>query len=58
LQDRLAAWMEWYVHDRLSNNPAWRGVKVIFSDGGTPGEVHKDPPPPACGVNSWCEFLK
>ncbi|XP_052767094.1 5'-3' exoribonuclease 2-like isoform X2 [Mya arenaria] len=35
---RLADCLRFYVHDRLNNDPGWRGIKVILSDANTPGE--------------------
>ena len=30
--------IRWYIHDRMTNNPYWRDLTVIFSDGSVPGE--------------------
>jgi 5'-3' exoribonuclease 2 len=35
---KLAEHLRFYVHERLTNNRAWRSVKVILSDANTPGE--------------------
>ncbi len=35
---RLAACLRYYVHNRMNNNPAWRGIKVVLSDANVPGE--------------------
>lgn len=36
--DRLSKCLHYYVHDRLNNNPAWKGLKVFLSDASVPGE--------------------
>ncbi|DAZ99616.1 TPA: hypothetical protein N0F65_001444 [Lagenidium giganteum] len=35
---KLAKYLRFYVRDRVNNNPAWKNIKVIFSDAGVPGE--------------------
>jgi 5'-3' exoribonuclease 2 len=35
---KLAEALHYYIADRISNDPGWRGVKVIFSDAKMPGE--------------------
>ncbi|XP_045174947.2 5'-3' exoribonuclease 2-like isoform X2 [Mercenaria mercenaria] len=35
---RLANCLRFYVHDRLNNDPGWKGIKVILSDANVPGE--------------------
>ena len=30
--------IRWYIHDRMTDNPYWRDLTVIFSDGSVPGE--------------------
>uniref|UniRef100_K3X1Z0 5'-3' exoribonuclease n=1 Tax=Globisporangium ultimum (strain ATCC 200006 / CBS 805.95 / DAOM BR144) TaxID=431595 RepID=K3X1Z0_GLOUD len=35
---KLAKYMRFYIRDRINNNPAWKSMKVIFSDAGVPGE--------------------
>jgi len=35
---KLSQALHWYVHDRLTNDPGWNGIKVIFSDAKVPGE--------------------
>lgn len=36
--DRLARHLMYYIHDRLSNNGDWRGLRVVLSDASVPGE--------------------
>jgi 5'-3' exoribonuclease 2 len=36
--DRLALFLRYYVHVRVSNDPNWRDIRVILSDASVPGE--------------------
>ena len=36
--DTLSKYLRFYIHTRLTHNPAWKDVTIIFSDSNTPGE--------------------
>ena len=36
--DNLSKYLRFYIHKRLTYNPAWKDVTIIFSDSNTPGE--------------------
>lgn len=35
---RLSQCLHYYVHDRMNNDPGWKGINVILSDANVPGE--------------------
>lgn len=36
--DKLSIYIRFYILDRMNRNPAWKDIKVIFSDASEPGE--------------------
>eukprot|EP00053_Salpingoeca_punica_P011898 m.106094 g.106094 ORF g.106094 m.106094 type:complete len:1271 (-) comp15807_c0_seq2:863-4675(-) len=36
--ERLAIFLRWFVHKKISTDPGWRNIKVILSDASVPGE--------------------
>jgi 5'-3' exoribonuclease 2 len=36
--DKLSVYIRFYILDRMNRSPAWRAIKVIFSDASEPGE--------------------
>lgn len=38
--DRLSKCLQYYVYERMNNDPAWKNIKVILSDANVPGKTY------------------
>lgn len=36
--ERLSICLKYYIVERLQSNPLWKGLKIVYSDAGVPGE--------------------